>query len=169
MNNAFGKRDARLRAEVQHFNTFVECDEFVCLFVLARQPPSGPWPPHSRGSYITHNEAPQSVGLLWMSDQLIAETSTWQCTQHSQQKNVHALGGIRTHDLCRRATADPRLRPRGHWNRDVESRNPLLTAKRWNKTRGPRLTGTWISGERFVACRHAKRSELRSSEICWIT
>jgi len=24
----------------------------------------------------SHNDAPQSVGLLWMSDQLIAETST---------------------------------------------------------------------------------------------
>jgi len=27
-------------------------------------------------SYITHNDAPQSVGLLWMSDQLVEETST---------------------------------------------------------------------------------------------
>jgi hypothetical protein len=33
-------------------------------------------PPHSRGSEITHKEAPQSVGLLWTSDQLVAETST---------------------------------------------------------------------------------------------
>ena len=36
----------------------------------------GPWPPHSRGSYITHDDAPQSVGLLLTSDQLVAETST---------------------------------------------------------------------------------------------
>jgi hypothetical protein len=34
------------------------------------------WPPHSRGFLITHNDAPQSVGLLWTSDQLVAETST---------------------------------------------------------------------------------------------
>ena len=27
---------------------------------------------------ITHNDAPQSVGLLWASDQFVAETSTWQ-------------------------------------------------------------------------------------------
>jgi len=27
---------------------------------------------------ITHNDAPQSVGLLWTSDQFVAETSTWQ-------------------------------------------------------------------------------------------
>jgi len=38
----------------------------------------GPWPSHSRGLffYITHNDTPQSVGLLWTSDQLVAETST---------------------------------------------------------------------------------------------
>jgi hypothetical protein len=36
----------------------------------------GLWLPRSRGFVITHNEAPQSVGLLWTSDQLAAETST---------------------------------------------------------------------------------------------
>jgi hypothetical protein len=34
------------------------------------------WFPRSRGFLITHNDAPQSVGLLWTSDQLVAETST---------------------------------------------------------------------------------------------
>jgi hypothetical protein len=29
---------------------------------------------------ITHNDAPKSVGLLWTSDQLVAETSTLQHT-----------------------------------------------------------------------------------------
>jgi hypothetical protein len=37
---------------------------------------SGPAPPHSRGFLITHNDTPQSVGLLRASDQLVAETST---------------------------------------------------------------------------------------------
>ena len=37
--------------------------------------------------------------------------------QHSQQTNIHAPGGIRTHDLSRRAAVDLRLRPRGHWDR----------------------------------------------------
>ena len=36
------------------------------------------WSPHSWSFYITHNNAPQSVGLLWTSYQLVAETSTWQ-------------------------------------------------------------------------------------------
>jgi hypothetical protein len=26
------------------------------------------------------------------------------------------MGGIRTHDPSKRAAADPRLRPRGHWD-----------------------------------------------------
>ena len=42
--------------------------------------------------------------LLWTSD------------QHSQQTNIHVPDGIRTHDLSRRAAADLRLRPRGHWD-----------------------------------------------------
>jgi hypothetical protein len=29
-----------------------------------------------RGFLITHNDAPQSVGLLWTSDQSVTETST---------------------------------------------------------------------------------------------
>jgi hypothetical protein len=30
--------------------------------------------------------------------------------------NIHAPGGIRTHDPSKRAAVDPRLRPRGHWD-----------------------------------------------------
>jgi len=48
----------------------------IFFFLLAQQPPSGPGPPHSRGFLITHNDASQSVGLLWTSDQLVAETCT---------------------------------------------------------------------------------------------
>ena len=61
---------------------------------------------------------PQLVGLRWTSDQSIAETSD--NTQHSQQTNIHAPGGIRTHDLSRRVTIDLRLRSRGHWHRQIQ-------------------------------------------------
>jgi hypothetical protein len=40
-------------------------------------------------------------------------------TQHSQQTNIHAPGGIRTCNPSRRAAVDPRLRPLGHWDRLV--------------------------------------------------
>ena len=38
-------------------------------------------------------------------------------TQHTQHTDIHASGGIRTHNLSRRAAADLRLGPRGHWDR----------------------------------------------------
>ena len=38
-------------------------------------------------------------------------------TQHSQQTNINAPGGIRTHDLSRRAGVDLRLRSCGYWDR----------------------------------------------------
>jgi hypothetical protein len=53
-----------------------ECTLSVFLFVPGATVLSGPEPPHSRGFYITYNYAPHSVGLLWTSDQLFADTST---------------------------------------------------------------------------------------------
>ena len=38
-------------------------------------------------------------------------------TQHPQQTDIHVSGRIRTRNLSRRAAADLRLRPRGHWDR----------------------------------------------------
>jgi hypothetical protein len=38
----------------------------------------------------SHNDAPYSVGLLWTSDQLVAETSD--NTQHSQQTSMPPVG-----------------------------------------------------------------------------
>jgi len=40
-----------------------------------------------------HNDAPQSVGLLWRSYQLVAETST-DNTKRSQQTDIHATTGF---------------------------------------------------------------------------
>jgi len=39
----------------------------------------------------------------------------YRTTQHSRQTNIHAPGGIRTHNLSNRAAADPCFRPRDHW------------------------------------------------------
>jgi hypothetical protein len=40
-------------------------------------------------------------------------------TQNPQNRNAHATGGIRTRNPSRQAAADPRLRPRGDWDRRV--------------------------------------------------
>ena len=66
---------------------------------------------------ITLRNKPQSVGLLWTSDQPYTDTSTWQHTTLTTQTDIHVPSQIRTHDLSRRAAADPRLRPHGLWDR----------------------------------------------------
>jgi hypothetical protein len=101
--------------------TFTFCAPWIFLLLLLLL--SGIYnryeyePPHSWGYTITHKDTPQSVGLLWTSDQPVAETSIWQHTQHLQQTNIHAPGEIRTLNPSRRSSADPCLRPLGHWDR----------------------------------------------------
>ena len=56
---------------------------------------------------LSHSDTPYSVRLLRTSDQPDAETSTWQYT--SLTTNIHALGGILSHNSSKRSAADPRL------------------------------------------------------------
>jgi hypothetical protein len=49
---------------------------FILLFSLALQPSAGYGLLVHEVFVITHNDVPQSVGLVWTSDQLVAETST---------------------------------------------------------------------------------------------
>jgi len=66
----------------------------------------------------SHSDTSHSVRLLWTSNQPVAETVTWQhTTLHSQDKDIYVPGGIWTHNPRNRAAADPRCRPRGHWDR----------------------------------------------------
>jgi hypothetical protein len=69
-----------------------------------------------------------TVGLLWTSDQPVAETST--CTgQHNietQQTKFHAPSWIRNRDPGNQAAADLRLRPRCHWDRRTNKLNIII-------------------------------------------
>jgi hypothetical protein len=58
-----------------------------------------------------------SLGLLWTSDQPVAENSDNE--QHSRQTHIRASRGIRNRSPSKRAAADPRLTPRGHWHRQI--------------------------------------------------
>ena len=66
----------------------------------------------SRSHTTTHHSRQDSSGQAIGSSQRPLSDNT----QHSQQKNIHTPGGIRTHDLSRRAAADLRLRPRVCWD-----------------------------------------------------
>ena len=79
----------------------------------------GLWPPHSRG-FLDHTQPTQhsrqvSSGRVISSSQRPLRDHT----QHLQQIDIHAPGGIRTHNLSRRAAADLRIRPRSHWDRPL--------------------------------------------------
>jgi hypothetical protein len=73
----------------------------------------GPEPPHYWGFAITLRHTTHTVEVLWTSDQLDAEMSTWQHTTLTRDKHPW-LGGIRTRNPSKRAAADPRFKPRGH-------------------------------------------------------
>jgi len=47
-------------------------------------------------------------------------------TRNSQETEIHATGGIRTHSPSKRAVADPRLRARGHWDRLIVLHGTLI-------------------------------------------
>ena len=57
---------------------------------------------------LSHSHTPHSVGLLWTSDQLDAETSTWQHTTF--RRNGHPCPGRDSNPQSQKAS----LRPRGH-------------------------------------------------------
>ena len=80
----------------------------VCLF-LTQQPPVG------QGLLLHEVSRSHTKAHLWTSDQLVAETSTWQ--HKTLATNIHAPGGIRTHNLSSRAAADLRLKRCGNWDR----------------------------------------------------
>jgi hypothetical protein len=77
----------------------------------------------------SHSNTPHSVVLLRTSDQLVADTPTWQ--QTTFKRDTHPWPGrIRTRNPCKRKAADLRLRPWGLWDRptslQTETRNAEL-------------------------------------------
>jgi hypothetical protein len=82
--------------------------------------PWGPRPPHfsrlhdhTRFRHTTLGRTPLDEGPALRRDLYPTTHNT-----HKRQTSMpYALGGIRTHNPTKRAAADPRLRPRGHWNR----------------------------------------------------
>jgi len=60
----------------------------------------------------THSRWDSSGGVVGLSQKPVPDN-----TQHSQETDVIAPRVIRTRSPTKREAADPRLRPRGHWDR----------------------------------------------------
>jgi hypothetical protein len=70
--------------------------------------------------------------------QLVAEAAIFDNTTLKRETDIHAPGGIRTHNPSNRAAADPRSRPHGHWDR-LQGK---LVVKFWTKLpEGPSRSG----------------------------
>ena len=67
----------------------------------------------SRSHTTTHHSRYDSSRRVISSSQRLLPDNT----QHSQQTSIRIPGGIRAHNLSRRAAVDLRLRPHGHWDR----------------------------------------------------
>jgi len=63
----------------------------------------------------SHSDTPLSIGLLWMSDQLVAETSTWQHTPLTRDRHPCPHRNLNP-SPSKRATAEPCLRLCGYWD-----------------------------------------------------
>ena len=75
----------------------------------------------------SHSDTPHSVGLLWTSDQLVAETSTWQHTTLTTDR--HPCSRWDSNPQSQQASGlRPTLRPRGHSDRHPTS---ILYEKPW--------------------------------------
>jgi hypothetical protein len=103
----------------------------VPLFLSWRSNPSGPRSPHCRGFMITlrHTTPGRTSGRMINSSQRPLPDNT----QHSQETDTYAPGGIRTKNPNKRAAADPRLRSRGQWDRPsgtLATTNPKQTGLR---------------------------------------
>jgi hypothetical protein len=105
---------------IEHVRNEEVLSLLLLLFSPALQPSAGYGLLISRGFLITHNDALHSVGLFRKSDQLVAETSTWQHITHTADK--HPCPRLDSNpDRSRRAAVDLRLTPRSHWDRHVST------------------------------------------------
>jgi hypothetical protein len=87
--------------------------------------PLWPRPSHRWGLLISLT--PHSLGLLWTSDQPDAEAITWQHTKLTT--DIHPCPRRDSNPQFQRPAVDPRLRPRGHWDRRYQILANLLNFK----------------------------------------
>ena len=67
--------------------------------------------------FLDHTRRRTTVGRTPLDEWSARHRDLYLTTHKSQQTNMHAPGGIQTHNLSRRADADLRLRPSGYWDR----------------------------------------------------
>jgi hypothetical protein len=73
-------------------------------------------PPHIT-RFLDHTQRSATVGRTPLDEWSARRRDHYLTTHNTHTTNIHASGGLRTHDRSRRAAVHLRLRPRGHWDR----------------------------------------------------
>jgi hypothetical protein len=76
---------------------------------------SGPRPSYYRGFIITHRST--ILGRIPLDEWSARRRDLHLTTHNTYNRDIHAPGRIQTHNPSKREALDPRLRPRGHWDR----------------------------------------------------
>ena len=66
---------------------------------------------------LDHTQRRITVGRIPLDEWSARRRDLYLTSHNTHNRDIHAPGGIRTRSLNRRAAADLRLRPRGHWDR----------------------------------------------------
>ena len=91
--------------------------------ILAQQPPPQEATASSFTRFLDHTQQHATVSRTPL-DEWSARRRDLYLTTHDTHNGQTSMppGGFRTHNLSRRAAADLRLRPRGHWDRPCYNR-----------------------------------------------
>ena len=92
------------------------CRIFGLLFLFWRESPQ--WAKASSFTrFLDHTQRHITVGRTHLDDWSARCRGLYLTTHTTHNRDIHAPGKIRTHNLSRRAAADLRLRPRSCWDR----------------------------------------------------
>ena len=105
----------------------------------------------------------------------ISQRSLTNNTQHPKGKNIHSPCGIRTPNPSKRSAADPRLRPRGIWDRQPHiygmHLNSVKNEQTWTRIKLNNkillLSLWWILGHTRIYCNCYKYFEGNIKGFCW--
>jgi hypothetical protein len=86
-------------------------------------------------------------------------------TQHSQEANIHVPGGIRNSNPRKRAAADPRLRPRGHWDRREKEYRTQLRNEELHELHSPDEVSVVIISRKMRQDRHVAGMDEKKKRI----
>jgi hypothetical protein len=109
MTNILSGKKFRFDFSLLHITVVCVCDHFF----FGSTALYGPGPPR----FVEVSWSHTTVGRTPLDEWSARRRDNLTTHNTSQETDIHAPGGIRTHNPSNRAAEDPRLRAHGHWDR----------------------------------------------------